>query len=257
MRESVLNVRNVAKHFGGLTAVCNVSFELKENQIKSIIGPNGAGKTTLFNMIMGFYRPDSGDISFRGRSLVGLNPYDIAHMGISTTFQNVQVFKTMSVLENVMMGRYPRTRSGMFSVAFRLPRSKKEERRILEVSLEKLQLVGLDKKAHELAKNLPYGEQKILEVARGLNTDPQVLLLDEPASGLNEQETLEMANLILRIKGAGIQVLLVEHDMSLVMKISDEIVVLNFGEKIAEGTPSQVKQNPLVIKAYLGAEEDA
>lgn len=251
-----LHVENLQKSFGGVQALKGLSFKVSPGIIKAIIGPNGAGKTTLFNVITGIFPPNGGAIALNGMSIEGRKAREIARLGVSRTFQNVEVFGRMTVLENVMVGRHIQSRAGIISTGFRLVGMRREERQIRESAMQHLAFVGLENRATELAGNLPLGEQKLLEVARALATDPEILLLDEPAGGLNTRETEGLAALIHRILEQGITVVLVEHDMNLVMDISDEIMVMNFGEKIAEGKPKQIKNDPLVIEAYLGEEVD-
>jgi len=251
-----LHVENLQKSFGGVQALKGLSFKVSPGIIKAIIGPNGAGKTTLFNVITGIFPPNGGAIALNGVSIEGRKAREIARLGVSRTFQNVEVFSRMTVLENVMVGRHIQSRAGIISTGFRLVGMRREERQIRESAMQHLAFVGLENRATELAGNLPLGEQKLLEVARALATGPEILLLDEPAGGLNTRETEGLAALIHRILEEGITVVLVEHDMNLVMDISDEIMVMNFGEKIAEGKPKQIKNDPLVIEAYLGEEVD-
>ena len=247
-----LQIEDLCKEFGGLMAIAGLSFAVEPGIVKSVIGPNGAGKTTLFRMIAGILEPTSGEIRFKGESITGLKPYQIASKGISTTFQTVELFGEMSLLENVMVGRHVRTRSEFFSVGFRLKRMRQEEKAIRASALEYLDFVGLVGEKDQKANSLPLGEQKLLEIARALATEPELVLLDEPAGGLNELETERLSERIGAIRDLGVTVVLVEHDMNLVMNISDEIVVINYGQKIAEGPPASVKDNQEVVDAYLG-----
>lgn len=249
---SLLTVEDVEKSFGGLVAINHVSFVLKEGQIKSIIGPNGAGKTTLLNLIMGVYSPEAGKIFFSTHRIEKLKPHQIASLGISRTFQTIALFENMSVVENVMVGRHVRTRSEFFSNSFLLRRARIEEEAIAQDAWEKLALVGLKERGLEPVSALTFAEQRLLEIARALATDPKIILLDEPAAGLNATEIKMMSQLIQKIRAQGITVILVEHQMGLVMDISDEISVLNYGTKIAEGKPNEIQNNQEVIKAYLG-----
>lgn len=250
----LLEIDSVVKSFGGLTALADVSFSVRRGQIKSVIGPNGAGKTTLYNVVTGVLSLSEGVIRFCGERIDGLKPHVISRKGIARTFQSVELFENMSVIENVMLGRHVRTETGIIGGAFRLPKCRKEEQAIHERSLELLEFVGLRERAHEESAGLPFGLQRYLEIARALATDPQLLLLDEPASGLDHSEALTLADLILKICDRGITVLLVEHNMDVAMEISNEIVVLNYGRKIAEGTPREIQDNSDVISAYLGDE---
>lgn len=254
MGSPILELRNVRKSFGGLVAVSDVSFTLGQNQIKALIGPNGAGKTTIFNLITGVFPLTSGEIVLRGRRVMGFRPFEIARSKLARTFQNVLLFPNMTVLENVMVGCHQLTRTRMLSCALRLSKSLSEEGWIAERSLEMLRLVGLEAKAHIGAGDLPFGEQRLLEVARALATDPQILLLDEPAAGLSSLEKENLADLVRKIRDKGITVLLVEHNMDMVMDISDEVVVLDHGTKIAEGTPERIQSDERVLAAYLGEE---
>ncbi|WP_432474389.1 ABC transporter ATP-binding protein [Amphritea sp. HPY] len=249
---TILQAVNLDKHFGGVAAVTDLSFSVTEGEIYSVIGPNGAGKTTLFNMLCGYYVPSGGSITFAGKDLAGMETHQIAAQGISRTFQNLQVFYNMTVLENVMVGCHMRTRTGLIKAALRLPSVIREERQVREWSMDALALCGLEHLADREAGSLPYGELKRLEIARALASDPKFLAMDEPAAGLNDTETVEMRQLIQRLKGRGITILLVEHNMGLVMQISDRVLVLGFGCLLAEGTPQEVQNNPAVIKAYLG-----
>ena len=254
MADRLLEISNLSRSFGGLKAVNDVSFAVQAGLIKSVIGPNGAGKTTLFNLISGMLPSDSGVVRQNGREITRLRPHKIAELGICRTFQTTKLFSRMTVLENVMVGRHPRTKAGFLSGVLNLPWTWKEERGIRERSFELLDSLGIANAAEELASNLPFGKQRRLEIARALATEPLLLLLDEPAAGLNIYETKEMADLVLKIRKWGITVLLVEHDMSLVMDISDEIVVLNYGSKVAEGRPEEIQRDPEVIRIYLGGD---
>ncbi|NOQ47160.1 MAG: ATP-binding cassette domain-containing protein [Desulfobulbaceae bacterium] len=252
----MLELNSVHKKFGGLHAVNDVSFQVREGAIKAVIGPNGAGKTTLFNMIAGNLDPTAGMVRFQGLEIQGKKPHQIAALGISRTFQNIKLFHGMTALESVMVGRHVRSRAGFLAGMFRLPSTWKEEQNIRGNSMELLELLDIAEFADVEATSLAFGQQRAVEMARALATEPKLLLLDEPAAGLNIYETAEVARLITRIRDMGITILLVEHDMSLVMEISDEIVVLSFGEKIAEDAPVGIQQNPEVIKIYLGEDEE-
>lgn len=247
-----MTAEDVQKSFGGLVAINRLSFTLEEGQIKSIIGPNGAGKTTLLNLIMGVYSPETGNIVFDNHRIERLKPYQIASLGISRTFQTIALFENMSVIENVMVGRHVRTRSEFFSNSFLLRRARIEEAAIARIAWEKLDLVGIKERGLEAATALTFAEQRLLEIARALATDPRLILLDEPAAGLNMTEIKMISHLVRRIRAQGVTVILVEHQMDLVMDISDEILVLNYGTKIAEGKPDVIQNNQEVITAYLG-----
>ena len=252
---ALLELSRLHKKFGGLHAVNDVSFTVEKGAIKSVIGPNGAGKTTLFNLITGSLNASSGSATFEGKELLGKKPHQIATYGMARTFQNIKLFHDMSVLENVMVGRHIRSRSGFMASMLHVPWMLKEDRQIRDKSLEFLDLLGMADSADTEISNLSFGQQRGVEFARALATEPTLLLLDEPAAGLNIYETAEIGRLIMKIRESGITVLLVEHDMSLVMDISDEIVVLSFGEKIAEDLPQNIQQNEEVIRIYLGDEE--
>ncbi|NOX20927.1 MAG: ABC transporter ATP-binding protein [Nitrospirae bacterium] len=255
MAEPLLKVEGLSKSFGGLEAVKDVSFEVPRGSIKALIGPNGAGKTTLFNLISGNIRPDRGTVLFDGKEIQKLKTHRIASCGIARTFQHIQLFAGMTVLENVMVGLHTHLHAGFFSAMMRLPSSRKEEKKAKEEAMSILESLDIAELAYKEATSLAYGQQRIVELARALAQRPKLLLLDEPAAGLNIRETAEMGRLIERIRESGITVFIVEHDMSLVMKISDEIMVLSYGEKIAEGRPLEIQKDPEVIKVYLGEEE--
>jgi branched-chain amino acid transport system ATP-binding protein len=250
----LLETENLSKSFGGLLAVDGVSFNVNAGDIKSLIGPNGAGKTTLFNLVTGLLAPDEGTVRFKDLSVTGWRPHRIAGTGVSRTFQNPSLFGRMNVLENVMIGGHRKSRSEFLSCALRLPRQRNEEARLREAALSELEFVGLPHLANFSAAALTFGQRRMTELARALATGPQMLLLDEPASGLNTGEKRELETLITRIRQRGITILLVEHDMSMVMKLSDSIVVLHNGAKIAEGTPAEIQANGEVIRVYLGGE---
>jgi len=251
----LLEIQNVNRYFGGLHAVNNVSFNVEKDMIKAVIGPNGAGKTTLFNLIAGNLPINSGTIQFNGKAIHGRKPYQIARSGISRTYQNIKLFHGMTALENVMLGRHIQSRAGFMAGMCNLPWTWAEERHIREKAMELLDLLGVAEQADTEVSGLAFGQQRAVEFARALATEPTLLLLDEPAAGLNIYETAEIGELIASIRDRGITVLLVEHDMALVMDISDEIVVLSFGEKIAEDKPGAIQQNEEVIRVYLGEEE--
>ena len=250
---ALLSVQGVTKVFGGLTAVDSVNLEIADRSITSLIGPNGAGKTTLFNCLTGLHRPDSGEISFLGRSLVGLRPDEITGRGVARTYQNIRLFSRMTALENVLVGQHLRLRASHWSAVLRTPRHKAEERAARDFGRELLAFVGLGGHEEVVSTNLPYGEQRLLEVARALGSRPSLLLLDEPAAGMNPRETERMMELVHRLRDEkGVTVFLIEHDMKVVMSISENVTVLDYGKKIAEGPPEEVRSNNRVIEAYLG-----
>ena len=252
----LLSVEGLSKRFGGLQAVGDVTFSVPKGSIKALIGPNGAGKTTLFNLISGVIPPDSGRIIFRGAPVQGFSPHQIAGLGMARTFQHIRLFPKMTALENIMIGRHIHSRAGFVSGMLNLPWTGREEKAIRRKSLDIMQFLGIEALAYSEATSLAYGQQRMLELGRALACEPELLLLDEPAAGLNMRETSEMAKLVVRIRETGITVLLVEHDMSLVMNISDEIVVLSYGQKIADDKPLAIQRNPEVVRVYLG-EDDA
>ncbi|MES9868190.1 MAG: ATP-binding cassette domain-containing protein [Sedimenticola sp.] len=260
MSTPILEVNGLSMFFGGIRAVDQVDLDINAGEIVALIGPNGAGKTTFFNCLTGIYNPTAGDILLhrpekKAARLNGLKPNKVTEKGMARTFQNIRLFQNMTVLENVMIGRHCRTRSFIAGAIFRTRHNRQEEREIIERSYQILEKVGLADNVNDLAKNLSYGQQRRLEIGRALATDPFLLLLDEPAAGMNPQETKELDELISRIRADGLSILLIEHDMKLVMSISDRIFVMDYGKRIAHGTPEQVRANPAVIKAYLG--EDA
>ena len=255
MAEPLLEARNVSEVFGGLKAVSDFDFTIAPGELVGLIGPNGAGKTTAFNLFTGVYQPTTGEIIFDGKSIVGLKPYQITKRGIARTFQNIRLFSELSVLDNVKIGYHTHAKCSVLESVLRIGRYASEEKRIEEDSLELLRIFRLDDKAQEVAKNLPYGAQRRLEIARALAAKPKLLLLDEPAAGMNPQETKELMEMIQWIRREfGLTVLLIEHDMSLVMGICERLYVLEYGRTIATGRPEEIKEDPEVIRAYLGGE---
>lgn len=252
---TLLNVEQLTKHFGGVTAVNYVSFHVNAGEIVAVIGPNGAGKTTLFNLITGVSEPDSGTIAFKGTAINGQPPEKIAALGITRTFQSVQLFNNMSVVENVMVGAHRHGRRGLLQAGLRWPGVADEEQDIYSRAMAKLELVGLAGKKDAPPDILPYGEQRLLEIARAMALEPELILLDEPAAGLNQGETNQLGKLISRLPGMGMTVLLVEHNMEMVMTVARRIVVLDYGSMLTEGTPEEIQNDPRVIAAYLGEEE--
>lgn len=252
----VLEVKCLTKSFGGVMAVHDTSFHVNNGEIFALIGPNGAGKTTVFNLISGMLQPDKGEIEFKGKSILGLEPYRIRQMGIARTFQNLQLFSSLSALENVMVGAYLKGRKGFIQSLLHLPGVSTEEKKIRQQSLDCLEELGLADEVNTLASVLPFGKQRLLEIARAICGSPELILLDEPAAGLNASETEQLAQYLKKLSKKGFSLILVEHDMNMVMEIADRILVLNFGTPISQGTPEEIQNNKLVRKAYLGEEEE-
>jgi len=253
----LLEVKNLTMEFGGVVALKEVNLHVSAGEIAALIGPNGAGKTTVFNVVTGYYQPTKGEVLLNSESLLGLKPNKIARLGLARTFQNIRLFGDMTALENVMTGADARNKVGLIGSIFGTSTSRQDEKLSHSRAAELLTFMGISHRSGQLARNLPYGDQRRLEIARALALEPKVLLLDEPAAGFNPQEKVELGELIKKIRDAGFAVLLIEHDMSLVMKISDRVTVLDFGQKIAEGTPSEVQNNQRVIDAYLGVADHA